>query len=220
MRGMREIAVVMQLWRYPVKSLKRQPLAVAKVQFDGIAGDREKALFVRSGHSRIEKTYRGKEHHLLHTLTSAKAVREQTARNGVELELRSGERYFDAAPISIVVDTWLRQAESLAGRELDPQRFRPNIFARAEPTFDASESSLVGNEISIGSVLLRVREPIKRCMTITYDVNSGEPDTGVLRSLTQARDNTMGIYCDVLIPGSIRVGQSISTDGPLLRGED
>ncbi len=204
-----------QLWRYPIKSLKRESLKVAPVERDGIRGDRAAAVFVRAGHPRREKTYRGKEHHLLHTLESVEAAQGVARMNGVDLEMRMGMRYFDAAPISIVIDTWLREAESIAGRQLDPQRFRPNIFARAEPGFDVPESRLVGKVLRIGSVLLRVQKSIERCVTITYDVNSGSQDGNVLRSLALKRNNTLGIYCEVVRPGQLTLGDSLSIDGLL-----
>ncbi|MDQ6933130.1 MAG: MOSC domain-containing protein [Candidatus Eremiobacteraeota bacterium] len=212
---MPNIAVVALLWRYPVKSLKRESLDVAEVQCDGISGDRCSAAFVRAGHSRFEKTYRGKDDHRLHMLSTAAAARQLALKDDVDLELRSGSRYFDAAPISILIDSWLREAEVLAGRVLDPQRFRPNIFARSTRSFDACESDLVGQTLNVGRVLLRVRKPIARCVTITYDVESGEPDPNVLRSLAHGRNTVLGIYCDVLIPGEIRLGDTVGIEGSL-----
>lgn len=209
------LAVVALLWRYPVKSLKRESLDVAHVGCDGISGDRCAAAFVRAGHSRIDKTYRGKEDHRLHTLSTAAAARQLALKDGVELELQSGSRYFDAAPISILIDSWLREAELLAGRNLDPQRFRPNIFARSGGNFNACESTLVGKTLSVGSVLLRVRKPIARCVTITYDVQSRDTDPNVLRSLARGRNAILGIYCDVVVPGEIKLGDTVAVEGPL-----
>ncbi len=203
------IAAVTRLWRYPVKSLKRESLATAHVDCDGLRGDRSKALFVHDGHARIQKTYRGKENNLLHTITTTDAAQNLAGASGVKLKLNVGERYFDAAPISIVLDSWIAEAEQIAGRKLDVQRFRPNIFAHVEGGFRSSESALVGRALYIGLVVLRVRQPIRRCVTITYDVESGQPDPAVLRALTLERENTLGIYCDVVAPGRIQIGDSI-----------
>lgn len=176
---------------------------------------------VRSdGSCKEPKNYRGKEHHLLHTLATAEAAQHVARRRGIELELQAGLRYFDAAPISILIDNWLREAERIAGRELDPQRFRPNIFARAERGFDAPESSLVGKVLSVGSVLLRVRRAIRRCITITYDVSSGDPDPTILDSLALKRKNILGIYCDVARPGEVKLGDSLSIDALPARVKD
>lgn len=109
---------------------------------DGIRGDRAAAVFVRAGHPRREKTYRGKEHHLLHTLESVEAAQGVARKNGVDLE-----------------------------------------------------------------------KSIERCVTITYDVDSGNQDGNVLRSLALKRNNILGIYCEVVRPGHLKLGDSLSIDG-------
>ncbi|HYL26722.1 MAG TPA: hypothetical protein VEW74_02745, partial [Candidatus Nitrosotalea sp.] len=89
--------------RYPVKSLRGEPLDFAQVDATGVRGDRTSALFVRSGNPRVGKTYRGKEDERLHLLDDTHAAREGAAARGVELEIRLGGRFFDDAPISLLV---------------------------------------------------------------------------------------------------------------------
>ena len=72
---------VFRLWRYPTKSLRAEPLERAVVESDGVRGDRRRALVVSTPeHARTGRTYRGKEHNLLHTLATESA--RSTRRSG------------------------------------------------------------------------------------------------------------------------------------------
>lgn len=202
------------LWRYPVKSLRAQALESADVGSDGLAGDRHQALFVATPeHARCGKPYRGKEHNLLHTTGDVAQATGWGSRRGVALEAADDGPFFDAAPVSILIDTWLADVERITGMSLDPQRFRPNLFVRASASFAASEAELVGATLAAGSVRLRVRAPIKRCVTITYDVETGSPTPHVLDELARVRDTTLGVYCDVIAPGTLGLGDTLTKSG-------
>ena len=47
-------------------------------------------------------------------------------------------------------------------------------------------------------------------MTISYDIATGAPDPALQRTIVQQRDNKMGIYCRVLVPGTIGVGDPVA----------
>ncbi|MBV8727358.1 MAG: MOSC domain-containing protein [Candidatus Eremiobacteraeota bacterium] len=204
------IGIVEWIRRYPVKSLAGVELQEAQIDAGGIPGDRAQALIVREGHVRVDKTYRGKENNLLHTTATIDEAQSFAARTGVIVEPRSDEsHYFDCAPISLILDHWINEASELVGYELEPLRFRPNLFARAAPEFQENESSLVSATLAIGSVVLRVRKPIERCVTPTYDLQTGLSDPKVLREITQHRGACLGIYCDVEVSGRVSRGDSI-----------
>jgi uncharacterized protein YcbX len=205
------LGYVTHLWRYPVKSLAGEPLERAELDADGVAGDRRAALFLQSGgQARSGKTYRGKEHELLHTVTRAGRAIELARERGADLECRDDAGpYFDDAAFSLIFDRWLQEAERHVGYTLDPLRFRPNAFARAAPDFDLAETSLVGRTLAIGSARLRVTAPIGRCVTTTYDIATGASDPAVLRVVAQHRANTMGVYCAIVVPGTLRAGDAI-----------
>jgi uncharacterized protein YcbX len=199
------------IWRYPVKSLAAQPLLETRIEADGLPGDRVRALFVESGHARVDKTYRGKEHNLLHTTSDTAAAAEMAAARGVWLQLR-GEpdtHYFDAMPVSLIFDRWIAHVERALGEPLDPRRWRPNLYARAADDFAYAEGDLTGVTIEVGTVVLRVRDTIKRCVTTTYDIETGEPYEDVLTYVAQRRANVMGVYCEVELAGTVRAGDAL-----------
>lgn len=205
------IGEVTALYRYPVKALRGERLARADVEASGFAGDRSRALIVRSAeHARTGKTYRGKEHRKLHTVSTADDAAALALGAGLTVDL-AGElpHYFDAEPVSIVFDSWLRELEALAGRTVDALRFRPNIVAAAALAFTSSEGDLIGSRITIGAVELDVVASITRCVTISYDIATGDADPALQRTIVQHRANKMGIYCRVARPGTIDAGSPI-----------
>ena len=206
-----EIGSLAAIWRYPVKSLRGESLTSTAIEPDGLPGDRERALVVREGHARLGKTYRGKENNLLHLQTEADAGVAAARERGVEVSIADdAPHFFDDAPVSILVDVWLRELSAHMGFEVEPQRFRPNFFVRANDAFTADEAALTGRVLSLGDAVLRVRYPIERCVTTTYDQTTGESEPNVLRYVAEHRSTWMGIYCDVLRAGTVRIGDSLA----------
>ena len=203
------LGTLARIWRYPVKSLAAQPLERARIMPEGLEGDRTAALFVRSGHVRQDKTYRGKENDRLHRIGDERTAAGTARRSGVEVELRAGERYFDDAPVSLLAESWLDAVSAAVGYRVEPQRFRPNFLMRSAAGFDDDEPALVGRRLQLGDAILRVRCPIERCVVVNYNPDGGDTDPRVLRYLGQHRNASMGIYCDVERPGSANVGDDV-----------
>lgn len=215
------LGTIAHLWRYPVKSLSPEALERVRAGASGLEGDRRSALFVSSPeHARLGKTYRGKEHNLLHTTPDAEVARALAAERGIALERRDDGPHFDAGSVSIVLDLWLADLERSLGFRLDPQRYRPNLFVRAAPGFTLREPELVGATLRSSGVTLRVSATIGRCVTTTYDVATGESNPDVLRAVARDRNNVMGVYCEVLEPGTLESGAQIAFELPRAGSDD
>ncbi len=206
---MQLLGQIAAITRYPVKSLAGEELPSAELGQDGIPGDRESAFFVTAGHARAGKTYRGKEHNLLHLTSDPERAQELARGKNVAVELRSGSRYFDDAPISLIFDRWVDEVSAALSRPLNFRRWRPNLYAHAAEDFTFQESELTGSAIEVGTAVLRVRYPIERCVATTYDQVTGEPDPEVLRYVAQHRATLLGLYCDVELAGVVRTGDAL-----------
>jgi len=201
------LGTVTGLWRYPIKSLAAQPLHSAYADERGIEGDRRAALFVATpGAPREGKPLRGKEQPRFHTVDTTQDAR----RLAEPLDLRFHDEgpYFDARPVSLIFDTWLAELQQLAGHDVEPLRFRPNLYARAA-TKIPPESDFVGARLRAGSVVLRVLEPIVRCVTPSYDLSTGASSTSLLRALVHLRGNLMGVYCSVERAGTVAIADDV-----------
>jgi uncharacterized protein YcbX len=209
-----DLGTIAALWRYPVKSLKAEPLARARILADGLEGDRTAALVVETPtHARAGKPYRGKESAQLHLTGDPATAASYAADAAVMVTLdRTQPRWFDAAPVSVLFDLWVRDVEALVGEPLDPLRWRPNLFVHAAPDFTRRELSLLGTTLRAGTAVLRVVDTNRRCVTPTYDIATGFPLPRVLEAVATQRENVVGIYCEVVTPGEIAVGEALSSD--------
>lgn len=207
-----EVGTIASLWRYPVKALRPEALERVAVLPDGLAGDRTAALVVESPlHPRAGKPFRGKESSRLHLTADPATAATYAADAGVLLTLdRSRPRWFDLAPVSLLLDLWVADAEALVGEALDPQRFRPNLFVRAAPGFAKREQELLGTALRAGTVELLVTHVTRRCITPNYDVATGTVGPDVLRALAEHRDARIGVYCDVVTPGEVALGDGVT----------
>ncbi|HVA32952.1 MAG TPA: MOSC domain-containing protein [Candidatus Baltobacteraceae bacterium] len=204
------VGTLTSIWRYPTKSLRGEPLETAQVEDDGVRGDRTSAFFVTTpGRARTGKPYRGKENDGLHLVRETNDAVALAGQHSLQIEGRSGQRYFDDAPISILLDRWLDDLSALVGYAVEPLRFRPNFFVTAAPEFAGDEIALQGCVLDLGAVRLRVVKPIERCVVPTYHPTGGASDPRILRLLAAHRDTKMGIYCHVITPGTVHVGDSL-----------
>jgi uncharacterized protein YcbX len=206
-----DVGRIAGLWRYPTKSLKGEPLQRVAVLADGLDGDRTAALVVENpAHARAGKPYRGKESPYLHLTGDPATAASYAADAGVLLTLnRDRPRWFDARPVSVLLDLWVRDVEALVGEPLDPLRWRPNLYVIAAPGFAEREAGLVGSALRAGGVVLRVVAPIRRCVTPTYDVATGDALPLVLEAVATQRDNVVGVYCEVEVPGEVARGDTV-----------
>ncbi|HTW84823.1 MAG TPA: MOSC domain-containing protein [Candidatus Sulfotelmatobacter sp.] len=211
-----QLGTLAAAWRYPVKSLRAEPLSRAAIDADGLAGDRTGALVVATPtHARAGKTYRGKESPRLHLTDDPLAAVAGAAADGVAVAVdRSAPRWFDAGDVSLLLDLWVHDVEALVGEPLDPLRWRPNLYVTAAPGVELREPDLVGATLAVGSARLRVVATIERCVTTTYDVATGASNPAVLREVAQRRDNVVGVYCAVVAPGEVAVGDAVTLAFP------
>jgi uncharacterized protein YcbX len=90
---------------------------------------------------------------------------------------------------------------------VDGRRFRMTITIDGVEAWD--EHGWVDREVAVGDAVLRVAEPTPRCVVTTRDPDSGRRDAPVLKTLADLRgkdDVTFGVWCDVVAPGRVRVG--------------
>lgn len=103
----------------------------------------------------------------------------------------------------------LRALSQTAGAELDPRRFRINLWVEGWAPWE--EVDLIGKTIQIGEVTLIGAEPIGRCRAPEANPETGQRDVNVCRVLEDGWDHTdFGIYARVAAPGSVRLGNPVT----------
>lgn len=224
---------VVDLWRFPVKSMGGEQLERAEVGELGIAGDRQWAV----RNLTTGKTLTGRrEPKLLFAsarytadgdvdITLPDGHTNLTKWLGYDVELvRAGpgvESTFEHPPDFETEQHWIewngpdgvfhdsaRRRLSIVSLDTlgdwDRRRFRTNVIVDG-----AGEDDLLNNDISIGSVALHVTRLIDRCVMTTRPQPGIERDLDVLRTINKERDGNLAIGCVITQPGVISIGDAV-----------
>jgi uncharacterized protein len=206
---------VAELWRYPVKAMRGEAIQRAELGEDGVRGDRLLRVDDEDGKTITARTARallglaatiGEDGEPLidgvpwREPASLDAVRAASGP-AAQLARTDGGKRYDAAPILVLTDGGLAQLG------VDRRRFRPNLFL--EEVDGPAERDWVGRRLRAGTALLFVREPCERCVVTTIDPDTLEVDADVLRRTRLELGGMMGVYCDVLVPGQVSVGDEV-----------
>ena len=194
---------VRELWRFPVKSLRGEPLEAAALAHDGLAGDRAYAFEEERKGARRPLTVREAPRMLAWAasydvtdpdpadpppavLTDPGGRRWTTAdpelrrhlsadlaRDGFTLRRAPGEQH--DLPGSLLVTTEASRA-ALAdelGTTIDLRRFRPNLHLELDAPAFAEERWEGGELRFEGGVVLRLLHPCERCVIPTRHPDHG-----------------------------------------------
>lgn len=172
-----EIGQIEAIFRYPVKSMRGEPLDAAALGWHGIDGDRRLALRrldERGGFPWLiasklpdlilftPQRHGGGDGDMLptHVLTPEG---EAMPVFGEALAAEIGRRYrapvhmmqlkhgiFDEATVSVITSDTVREVSRLAGTSADVRRFRPNIVVRSLRAVPFEEDEWVGGVLTFG----------------------------------------------------------------------
>lgn len=117
----------------------------------------------------------------------------------------------DDEPVTLMSEASLKAlAPELGGTAPDPRRFRMSIMMTGTGAW--AEHGWAGQQLAIGEAVLRVIAPVPRCAVTTRNPDSGTTDVQVLHALARLRgknDITFGVWCDIIRPGPIRIGDPV-----------
>lgn len=230
-------APVLELWRYPVKSLLGERLEEIEVEPRGVPGDRRYAVTDRDGKIGSGKTTR--RFRLLPGLfdLSSRIEGEQTLvtlptgddlpvgdprldeflseRYGDQLRVteESTVPFHDAAPLHLLTTASLRWLSALLPDSVvDRRRFRPNILLEIAGS-ELLEDGWVDRRFALGGTVVRIVKRTERCVMTTNRQNELRQDPAILATITKMNEVCLGVYATVEQPGTIRVGDLLTPLG-------
>jgi len=236
---MQSVAVIRQLGRYPVKSMRGESLATATLTLQGVLADRRYAFVQTASRSSFPWLTARELPELLCYRTCVEGASPQevevtvTAPGGEKfpikspelrqaLEARSGKELFllydyrgsyDVAPVSLISRQTITRIAEESDTEEDSWRFRPNLLVDLEGGKAFDELSWVGRIVRVGDAArIAITEVDQRCMMITLDPASAKPSPAVLRCVAKQHKQCAGVYATVLTPGEVRVGDTVSLE--------
>jgi uncharacterized protein len=117
----------------------------------------------------------------------------------------------DDEPVTLMSEASLQAlAPELNGTVPDQRRFRMTITITGADAW--AEHAWRGQNVAVGDAILRVIAPVPRCAVTTRNPESGATDARVLHALARLRGNndiTFGVWCEILRPDRIYVGDLV-----------
>jgi uncharacterized protein YcbX len=201
-----EIGRIEAIFRYPVKSMRGEPLDAANLGWHGLEGDRRLAFRRLDDHSGFPwlsastlpdlilfsplrhdegsgealpthvLTPEGEEMPVFGEALAAEVGRR--CRTAVQM-MHLNHGTFDDSSISVITSDTVREVCRLAGKSVDVRRFRPNIVVRSTRAVPFEEDEWLGGVLTFGDA---DRGP---AVTVTaHDVRcvmlNIDPDEGIL----------------------------------------
>jgi uncharacterized protein YcbX len=212
---------IAEIWRYPVKSLAGERLRSAALTTAGISGDR--LVQVRGLHDRVlsarrypsllglrgrlaedgEPTIDGRPWRSPEVLDQIRGIAGPQAHleRDDDPEVR-----FDVLPLLVATDG------AIAAFGDDGRRLRPNIVIGGVNGLD--ERSWPGAELTIGEVVIAVRQLRTRCVMTTLNPDTLDQDHSILRRIVDRFDGDLSLDCAIVRGGTIQEGQTVALQCP------
>lgn len=205
---------VSQLWRYPVKSLKGEPLTSATLTSDGIEGDR--VVHVAG----LRGPVTGRTRHGLLTLaattgldgtpqvdghrwdsTHAAELVQRQAGPGARLVADRSPQRFDVLNLLVATDGAVERFGH------DVRRLRPNLVISGIAA--EREPELQGMALTIGNAVIGVHSVRQRCIVTSIDPDTGRQDLDIFRRIRDAFGGELALNCWVIRAGTVKIGDVV-----------
>ena len=128
--------------------------------------------------------------------------------------------YVDAYPVHLLTDRTLRAMAALApDSNFDVRRFRPTVLIESPDTglndhADHPELGWCGGVLHAGQATLAPLIPTIRCVMPTHEQPELARDPAITRTIAAHARRCLGVYAEVLAPGRIAEGDTVSLDPP------
>lgn len=122
--------------------------------------------------------------------------------------------FFDLASVHLVTTGTLARLEQLyPDGNFAVRRFRPNLVVDTGAEAGFIENDWIGHTVAIGAELrIRITGGCPRCVMTTLDQPGVPKDTGILRTAARHNDTHVGVYAEVVQPGTAQRGDTITLD--------
>ncbi|BBH69717.1 molybdenum cofactor biosysynthesis protein [Actinoplanes sp. OR16] len=225
---------IIEVRRYPVKSMLGEVVPAADVGERGLDGDRLWAVRDEDGKFGSDKNTRRFRRMPglfgFHASRTANGSPDVTLPDGrtfaaddpaghravssvlghdVTLTPEQAVAHHDEGPVSLITTSSLRALAALTGDAVEPLRFRANLLVDV-PGSGFAEDDWPGRLLAIGpDLILRVVRPLTRCVMIDL-AQEDLPDRGdLLKLLGRHHDLTFGVVAAVERPGRVAAGDEV-----------
>lgn len=200
-------------WQPKIKFLclmRNAKLAALSTRYDDASGN---LIVIKDGAPLVEAS--------LHSESGRAAIEHffhefmgREARGALRVIDGAGHSFSDVAAkvVSIINLASIDDLESSIGKTVHPLRFRANLYLDGWKPW--SEFDLIGKEIEVGSVRMKIKKRIERCAATEVDPDTAERDIDVPEALwRKTGESDCGVYASVVSGGKIAEGDAIKIIG-------
>ena len=203
---------IIEIWRYPVKTMAREKLQRVRMGSLGIEGDRVVHVEDARGRVLTSRTY---PRFLGHkgSLGADGGIKVDgrpwdspevaadvvdIAGPNAKLVRYDGAERFDVLPLLVATDG------AIAAFGHDHRRLRPNIVIGGVEGL--AEREWPGACLRIGKVLIGVKDLRLRCIMTSYDPDTRVQDKDIMRGIYRRFNGKLALNCFVIEGGGVAVG--------------
>lgn len=206
---------VINLWRYPVKTMAGESLQRASLDSLGIEGDRIIRVENAQGRVVTSRSHPGFLGHKGMIGPSGEPLVDgrpwdspgvaedvvKIAGRGAKLVRCEGAERFDVLPLLVATDG------AIAAFGHDCRRLRPNLVIGGVEGMD--ERNWPGKSLRIGKALIGVQDLRMRCVMTSFDPDTQEQDTTITQGIYKRFKGELALNCFVLEGGEIALGEEV-----------
>ncbi|MCP2015162.1 uncharacterized protein YcbX [Deinococcus sp. HSC-46F16] len=230
------VGQVVELFRYPIKSIGGERLTSAEINRRGLVGDRFWAVEDEEGKFGSGKTTRrfrrmegllefraflrdGPDVPMLALPDGAEvlatspeataALRERTGQQ-VAVTAEREVSHFDEGALHLLTTSALGRLAQVHGAPVDVRRLRNNITLDTSPAQGHLEEEWVGRHLALGEELIvEIAYLMPRCVMVNMAQHDLPEDNRVLKSISEINpDVCLGAFAQVVQPGIVRLGDT------------
>jgi uncharacterized protein YcbX len=224
---------LVEIHRFPVKSLSGERLDEVDVDGRGVAGDR--LWSVRDpdgkfGSGKSSRRFRKMDGLLalsaaydgevpVVTFPGGRVLRgddpavndalSQHVGRPVTLKREGDVSHFDEGPIHVVTTAALRTLGEAHGHAVDARHLRPSFVVDVDGDGAVPEDAWAGRRVRIGEMVLEVGYPMPRCVMLDMPQVDVPAAPGLLRTITAINGGDIGVVAEVLVGGWVRLGDEV-----------
>jgi uncharacterized protein YcbX len=146
----------------------------------------------------------------------ARLIGDEAIRGPLKVVEGPGHHFTDnpLGQISVVNLASVRDLGRKMGREVDPLRFRANVYVEGWPAW--AELDWAGRPLSLGAIETTVFKSIVRCLATHVDPATAEVDLDVTRALFDHYGHVFcGVYLRATAAGTVSLGDACPEPEPL-----
>ena len=131
------------------------------------------------------------------------------------VDARGAFRFTDhpLGQVSVINMASIRDLSQRMGVELDPLRFRANLYVEGWPAW--VENDWAGRELMVGWARATVFKPIVRCAATHVDPTTAERDLDVVKALFDNYGHMFcGVYLRMTLAGRVGLGDAVTEPQP------